>query len=106
MAIAIKTVHALVTDSLADVYTPSGVPAIVAKIYVANIGSITYQITIEKEDNSAGTFRDIASAIDVPPNDTLTFGPTFLEASDSLRAVASTTSVLEITLEIIEDPLN
>jgi hypothetical protein len=106
VAIAFLRETGLLTAALADLYTPSAVPAIVFSGVFTNIGSQEYLLTIEVEDNGATTFRDIVTNLPIPVGDAWECPKIVLQASDSLRAKADATDAIEYNISIVEDPLN
>lgn len=97
--------HALLTTSLADLYVPSGVVAIIFSFQVCNIdGANSADVTIETELASASdTYMDVLSTVPVPPDTTLNFpGKLVLEDGEAIRGKASAANDLEVTLAILE----
>ena len=88
-----------------SVYSPSGATAIVIHCQVANItGSTAADVNIDLYDTSATTAAAVVSTLSVPANTAVNpiGGKLVLEDTDELRAWASATSSLELTLGILE----
>jgi len=89
-----------------SVYSPAAATtAIVIHCQVANItGSTAADVNIDLYDTSATTAAAVVSTLSVPANTAVNpiGGKLVLEATDELRAWASATSSLELTLGILE----
>lgn len=105
MANTFKNAKALLTTSLADVYTvPSATTAIVIGVHVANIGAADHSLDMVWTDASdSNTATTLAEAIVVPENAAYEpVGKLVLEAGDKIRANADASSALEVTVSVLE----
>ena len=89
-----------------SVYSPaSGTTAIVIHCQVANVdGTSAADLNMDLYDTSATTAAAIVSTLSVPADSAVNpvGGKLVLEATDELRAWASATGDLELTLGILE----
>jgi len=89
-----------------SVYSPaSGTTSIVIHCQVANVdGTNTADLNMDLYDTSATTAAAIVSTLTVPANSAVNpiGGKLVLEGTDELRAWASATGDLELTLGILE----
>jgi hypothetical protein len=100
---AFKTVTAVLTTDLNDVYTaPVGVSAIVLMAQIANIAETTATATFIHNNNFLNTelIRDYA----IPGNDASSAltGKLVLESGHKIRASGSVNNQLKLTLSILE----
>ena len=107
MAETFKNVAVALGNSAdAVVYTcPAATTSIVIHCQVANVdGTNTANANVDLYDSSTTTAAALAHTIAVPADTSLNpvGGKLVLEASDEVRAWASTTGDLEITLGILE----
>lgn len=105
MANTFKNAKALLTTSLADVYTvPSATTAIVIGVHVANKDTANRALDMVWTDASdSNTATTLAEAIIVPENAAYEpVGKLVLEAGDKIRASASAGSALEVTVSVLE----
>jgi len=90
------------TASNADVYTvPASTRTLVYSILVTNTDSVARTVTCTLSDNSAGpTEYKLAHQIPLAAGDSLELlrKPKVLETNDKIRALASATSVLDMTI--------
>jgi hypothetical protein len=100
-----KNAKAVLTDTLADVYTvPSATTAIIIGAHVANIGTVNHSLDMVWTDASdSNTATTLAEEIVVPVNAAYEpVGKLVLEAGDKIRANADASSALEITVSVLE----
>ena len=107
MAETFKNVAIALGDTAdAAAYTcPASTTAIVIHCQVANVdGTNTANVNIDLYDSSTTTAAALAHTISVPADTALNpvGGKLVLEASDEVRAWASATGDLELTLGILE----
>lgn len=96
-----------VSNSSADtLYTaPSLTTSIVLGVAIANKTSNVVAVTLSFTDTSASTTTQMIPAVQIPANTTLEVlaGQKYiLEAGDSLTALASTGSAIDITMGVLE----
>jgi len=88
-----------------SVYSPSGATAIVIHCQVANVdGTSAADLNVDLYDTSATTAAAVVSTLSVPADSAVNpiGGKLVLEDGDELRAWASATGDLELTLGILE----
>ena len=88
-----------------SVYSPSGATAIVIHCQVANVdGTSAADLNMDLYDTSATTAAAVVSTLSVPADSAVNpiGGKLVLEDGDELRAWASATGDLELTLGILE----
>ena len=88
-----------------SVYSPSGATAIVIHCQVANVdGTNNADLNMDLYDTSATTAAAVVSTLTVPADSAVNpiGGKLVLEDGDELRAWASATGDLELTLGILE----
>ena len=100
---AFKTVTALLTSSMTDIYTaPAGVSSIILTAQIANITTTSGTVTFAHVNGSVITelIKDYA----IPGNDaaSATTGKLVLEAGQKIRAAANTNNKMKLTLSILE----
>jgi hypothetical protein len=96
-----------VSDSSVDtLYTaPSLTTSIVLGVAIANKTSNVVAVTLSFTDTSASTTTQMIPAVQIPANTTLEVlaGQKYiLEAGDSLKALASVASAIDITMGVLE----
>lgn len=85
--------------------TPVGTTTVVLGAAIANKSPNTVSVTLSFSDDSAGTFTDLISGVQIPGNTTLEVlaGQKYiLEPSDSLLAAADTADSIDITMGVME----
>lgn len=108
----------LTTSSTATIYTaPIGVTAIILMAQVANITTATQEVTFSHYRNlpvlpdsqgngaqSGNVTTEMIKGFSIPANDSASMitGKMIIESLDSIRASASNTNALKITLSILE----
>lgn len=98
-----KTVTAVLTTSLADVYTaPVGVSSIILMAQIANIGSTAETTTFIYNNGVVNT--ELINDYAVPANDASSAltGKLVLQTGHKIRASASVNNQLKLTLSILE----
>jgi hypothetical protein len=105
---AFKTVTAIVTDVIGNVYTcPQSYSAVVLLAQVSNItgGTITVSGNIAKltDDSSINSVSLVQDAL-LPPNDAISLvgGRLILEAGDSFAVGANVNAASQLTLSVLE----
>ena len=108
----------LTTDSSSTVYVaPIGVTSIVLMAQAANVSDSDCDVTFShhrrfrvlsdaqgNNGQDANVTTELVKGFTVPPNDSasLITGKMIIEAQDSIRAFASTSSAVKLTLSILE----
>lgn len=106
MAEVFKNARLVLTTSGADIYTvPSGTTAVVIGCQVTNTGTTSYNLSLWWTDASASNAETyLAQAIPVP--DASSYEPIggrlVLEAGDKLRGFGSSSSVLDVSVSVLE----
>ena len=98
-----KTVTAVLTTSLADVYiAPVGVSSIVLMAQIANTGETVETATFIHNNGVLNT--ELISDYAIPPNDAASAltGKLVLETGHKIRAGSSANNQLKLTLSILE----
>tara|TARA_Y100000310_G_scaffold328712_2_gene397285 strand:- start:3430 stop:3756 length:327 start_codon:yes stop_codon:yes gene_type:complete len=88
-----------------DIYTATGVTAIVQSIHVANISDASNDnITIQIYDNGASTAYKLISEVIIPVNTAFNVvdRPLVLEASDKIQVQAEEANVFHVTVSVLE----
>jgi hypothetical protein len=106
MAQTFSNVRAVLADSSTDIYTvPSSTTAIVIGCQVANRGTAVVDLDVWWTDSSAaGTATYLAEGVGIPVSAAYEpiGGKLVLEAGDKLVGVASTASLLEASVSVLE----
>lgn len=106
MAEVFKNARLVLTTSGADIYTvPAGTTAVVIGCQVTNTGTTSYNLSLWWTDASASNAETyLAQAIPVP--DAASYEPIggrlVLEAGDKLRGFGSSSSVLDVSVSVLE----
>ena len=105
MANAFKNKGISITATAQTMYTaPASTQSVVNALFLTNITE-GYEgfVTVIVNDTSASTDYNILYRAPVPPGSTLTFDkPINLEAGDSLKVLATSTSMLTAFLSVLE----
>lgn len=107
MAETPKPVGAVLSDTLADVYTcPAATTAVVQMIQVANVStSVAVDGTVVwSDDSNSDTEYTLLPGVEIKPKagQSAISGPLYLDAGDKIRAKGSVASQLHVTLSVVE----
>jgi hypothetical protein len=110
MAETFKNCRLVCTTSNQAIYTAPGTSggrerAVVFNIQVANVGVASRTVTVEWQDASAALASTrLVNTLTVPVGSAVNIlgGKTVLEAADTIRALASANTDVEITVSLIE----
>lgn len=101
-----KSVTAALTDTLDVVYTaPANNTAIILMAQVSNIdGTNSHDVTFVLVENPGATETELVKLFSIPPNDaaSMVTGKLIVETGNQLKALASTSGQLKLTLSILE----
>jgi hypothetical protein len=105
MANTFKNARAAATSSLATVYTvPSSTTAIVLLAQATNVGSGAQAVTFCWYDASGSVKTELVKLLSVPEKAAvgLIAGKLVLEASDYLQVQSTASSLIELSLSVLE----